>query len=217
MNRTPLSFYNPKKSHINENLTITMTTTPFEIAKQFTEQYRRLSPEGTRALSLIMEPLKLAKGKLFVKEGEVADYVHYIEKGLVRQFYFKNNRDLTEHISYEGNIVICLESYLREEPTRLMAETLEPSIIWRIRKGDFYLLSEQMREIELLYHKILEYSLLSSQQKADDLRFETAANRYRLLMKRHPEIIKRAPMIHIASLLQMTPETLSRVRSSILL
>jgi CRP-like cAMP-binding protein len=194
-----------------------MTTTPFEIAKQFTEQYRRLSPEGTRALSLIMEPLKLAKGKLFVKEGEVADYVHYIEKGLVRQFYFKNNRDLTEHISYEGNIVICLESYLREEPTRLMAETLEPSIIWRIRKGDFYLLSEQMREIELLYHKILEYSLLSSQQKADDLRFETAANRYRLLMKRHPEIIKRAPMIHIASLLQMTPETLSRVRSSILL
>ena len=148
-----------------------MTTTPFEIAKQFTEQYRRLSPEGTRALSLIMEPLKLAKGKLFVKEGEVADYVHYIEKGLVRQFYFKNNRDLTEHISYEGNIVICLESYLREEPTRLMAETLEPSIIWRIRKGDFYLLSEQMREIELLYHKILEYSLLSSQQKADDLRF----------------------------------------------
>ena len=194
-----------------------MTTTPFEIAKQFTEQYRRLSPEGTRALSLIMEPLKLAKGKLFVKEGEVADYVHYIEKGLVRQFYFKNNRDLTEHISYEGNIVICLESYLREEPTRLMAETLEPSIIWRIRKGDFYLLSEQMREIELLYHKILEYSLLSSQQKAEDLRFETAANRYRLLMKRHPEIIKRAPMIHIASLLQMTPETLSRVRSSILL
>ena len=194
-----------------------MTTTPFEIAKQFTEQYRRLSPEGTRALSLIMEPLKLAKGKLFVKEGEVADYVHYIEKGLVRQFYFKNNRDLTEHISYEGNIVICLESYLREEPTRLMAETLEPSIIWRIRKGDFYLLSEQMREIELLYHKILEYSLLSSQQKADDLRFETAANRYRLLMKRHPEIIKRAPMIHIASLLQMTPETLSRVRSSIIL
>lgn len=194
-----------------------MTTTPFEIAKQFTEQYRRLSPEGTRALSLIMEPLKLTKGKLFVKEGEVADYVHYIEKGLVRQFYFKNNRDLTEHISYEGNIVICLESYLREEPTRLMAETLEPSIIWRIRKGDFYLLSEQMREIELLYHKILEYSLLSSQQKADDLRFETAANRYRLLMKRHPEIIKRAPMIHIASLLQMTPETLSRVRSSILL
>ena len=48
------------------------------------------------------------------------------------------------------------------------------------------------------------------------MRFETAHDRYRLLMERHPEIVKRAPLIHIASFLQMTPETLSRVRSGVL-
>ena len=116
----------------------------YEIAKQFTEQYRRLSPEATKALSLIMEPMKLAKGEVFIKEGDIAHYVHYVEKGLVRQFYYKNKRDLTEHISYEGNVVICLESYLRQEPTRLMAETLEPSIIWRMSKENFYRLTEEM-------------------------------------------------------------------------
>lgn len=188
----------------------------YEIAKQFTEQYRRLSPEATKALSLIMEPMKLAKGEVFIKEGDIAHYVHYVEKGLVRQFYYKNKRDLTEHISYEGNVVICLESYLRQEPTRLMAETLEPSIIWRMSKENFYRLTEEMREVELLYRKIFEYSLLVSQQKADDMRFETAHDRYRLLMERHPEIVKRAPLVHIASFLQMSPETLSRVRSGVL-
>ena len=188
----------------------------YEIAKQFTKQYRHLSPEATKALSLIMEPMKLAKGEIFIKEGDIARYVHYVEKGMVRQFYYKNKRDLTEHISYEGNVVICLESYLRQEPTRLMAETLEPSIIWRISKENFYRLTEEIREVELFYRKIFEYSLLVSQQKADDMRFETAHDRYRLLMERHPEIIKRAPLVHIASFLQMTPETLSRVRSSIL-
>lgn len=187
-----------------------------EIAKQFTEHYRHLSPEAVKAVSLIMEPLKLPKGEIFIKEGEIASYVYYVEKGMVRQFYFKNKRDLTEHISYEGNVVICLESYLRQEPTRLMAETLEPSVIWRISKADFYRLTEEMREVELFYRKIFEYSLLVSQQKADDMRFETAHDRYRLLMERHPEIIKRAPLIHIASFLQMTPETLSRVRSGAL-
>ena len=188
----------------------------YEIAKQFTKQYRHLSPEATKALSLIMEPMKLAKGEIFIKEGDIARYVHYVEKGMVRQFYYKNKRDLTEHISYEGNVVICLESYLRQEPTRLMAETLEPSIIWRISKENFYRLTEEIREVELFYRKIFEYSLLVSQQKADDMLFETAHDRYRLLMERHPEIIKRAPLVHIASFLQMTPETLSRVRSSIL-
>ncbi|MBQ8866577.1 MAG: Crp/Fnr family transcriptional regulator [Bacteroidaceae bacterium] len=188
----------------------------YEIAKMFTEQYRRLSPEATKALSLIMEPLKLAKGEVFIKEGDIAHHIHYVEKGMVRQFYFKNKRDLTEHISYEGNVVICLESYLRNEPTRLMAETLEPSIIWRISKENFYRLTEEMREVEYFYRKIFEYSLLVSQQKADDMRFETAHDRYRLLMERHPEIIKRAPLVHIASFLQMSPETLSRVRSGML-
>ncbi|MBQ4621662.1 MAG: Crp/Fnr family transcriptional regulator [Bacteroidaceae bacterium] len=188
----------------------------YEIAKQFTEKYRHLSLEDTRLLSLVMEPLKLAKGEVFIKEGEVADYIHYVEKGLVRQFYFKNKRDLTEHISYEGNVVICIESYLRQEPTRLMAEALEPSLIWRIKKEDFNRITEQSRDIELFYRKIFEYSLLVSQEKADDMRFETAHDRYRLLMERHPEIVKRAPLIHIASFLQMTPETLSRVRSGVL-
>ncbi len=185
----------------------------YEIAKQLADHYFPLSHEGKKALSLIMKPLNLAKGERFVNEGDVAEYIHYVEKGLVRQFYFKNGRDLTEHFAYEGHIVICLESYLLEEPTSLIAETLEPSIIWRIRKSDFRRLIEQSHEVDLLYHKLFEHSLLASQRKADITRFEIAQNRYRLLMERHPQIIMRAPMKHIASFLQMTPETLSRMRA----
>ena len=46
--------------------------------------------------------------------------------------------------------------------------------------------------------------------------FESARERYNLLLETHPEIIKRAPLAHIASYLLMTPETLSRVRSGVL-
>ena len=67
-----------------------------------------------------------------------------------------------------------------------------------------------------LDRKILEYSLIVSQTKADSWRFESARERYNLLLETHPEIIKRAPLAHIASYLLMTPETLSRVRSGVL-
>ena len=50
--------------------------------------------------------------------------------------------------------------------------------------------------------------------KADTLRFEPAHERYNKLLQLHPEILKRAPLVYVASLLQMTPETLSRVRSA---
>ena len=55
-----------------------------------------------------------------------------------------------------------------------------------------------------------------SKVKADSWRFETERERYNMLMHTHPEVIKRAPLSHIASYLLMTPETLSRVRSGIL-
>ena len=59
-----------------------------------------------------------------------------------------------------------------------------------------------------------EASLILSQVKADILRFESAKDKYTRLMQLFPEIIRRAPLTHIASYLQMSLETLSRVRSS---
>jgi hypothetical protein len=71
--------------------------------------------------------------------------------------------------------------------------------------------------IQMLYRKILEESLILSQIKADMLRFEPAPERYAKLVKRSPQLVLRAPLVYIASYLQMTPETLSRVRTSALL
>ena len=91
----------------------------------------------------------------------------YLEKGLTRQFYFKYDKDLTEHIAYEGGVVICLESYLKEEPTRLMIEALEPTIAWDIPKDKIEQLALKDAEIGVWYRKLFEASLIESQVKAD--------------------------------------------------
>ena len=60
----------------------------------------------------------------------------------------------------------------------------------------------------------MEHALISSQIYADSQRFENATERYLRLLNTKPEILLRAPMLHIASYLQMSPETLSRVRAA---
>ena len=70
--------------------------------------------------------------------------------------------------------------------------------------------------IQILYRDS-EESLINSQIHADLVRFELAQDRYRKLCKLSPQLSLRAPLVYIASYLQMTPETLSRVRSSITL
>lgn len=189
--------------------------TNIEVAKIMVSGMKcMLSREQIHELADILVCRKFKKGERILDEGEVCRSMLYLEKGLTRQFYFKYDKDLTEHIAYEGGVVICLESYLKEEPTRLMIETLEPTIAWDIPKDKIEELALKDAEIGVWYRKLFEASLIESQVKADTLRSEPAHERYNKLLQLHPEILKRAPLVYIASLLQMTPETLSRVRSA---
>ena len=189
--------------------------TNIEVAKIMVSGMKcMLSREQIHELADILVCRKFKKGERILDEGEVCRSMLYLEKGLTRQFYFKYDKDLTEHIAYEDGVVICLESYLKEEPTRLMIETLEPTIAWDIPKDKIEELALKDAEIGVWYRKLFEASLIESQVKADTLRFEPAHERYNKLLQLHPEILKRAPLVYIASLLQMTPETLSRVRSA---
>ena len=189
--------------------------TNIEVAKLMVSGMKcMLSREQIHELADILVCRKFKKGERILDEGEVCRSMLYLEKGLTRQFYFKYDKDLTEHIAYEGGVVICLESYLKEEPTRLMIEALEPTIAWDIPKEKIEELALKDAEIGVWYRKLFEASLIESQVKADTLRFEPAHERYNKLLQLHHEILKRAPLVYIASLLQMTPETLSRVRSA---
>lgn len=187
------------------------------IAKKIMEVYGlSFTDEVTSLLAEIIYPREMSRGELFLEEGTVSKSMGFVEKGIVRQFYYKNGKDLTEHFSSENKLFICIESFLKQEPTRLMAEALEPSLVWGIPHDPFFRLVTTHREIGLLYRRMLEHSLIESQVKADMFRFEIAHDRYDKFIKLFPEPAKRAPLIHIASFLQMTPETLSRVRAGLL-
>lgn len=176
-------------------------------------RYPGMRPEARRQLESILIRKEVSKGELLLQEGQVSHNVVIVGKGMLRQYYYKNGKDVTEHFSYENCIIMCIESMLKKEPSRLMIEALEDSIVYLLPYEKLMLLTETSWEINLFYRKVLEFSLIVSQIKADSWRFETAHERYTRLMEMHPEIVKRAPLSHIASYLLMTPETLSRVRA----
>ncbi len=184
------------------------------IARRIAAQSILLGEEDVEKLAAILVRTELKKGELFVGPNEICTQIGYVYKGMIRQFYFKNKRELTEHFASEDNVFICIESFLRQRPANLMVEALENTVIYGIPHDPLLALCEVDYQIEVMYRRLLENSLILSQRKADSLRFETANERYSRLLKEHPEIIRRAPLSYIASYLLMTPETLSRVRAN---
>lgn len=194
-----------------------LSLTPRDVARELARRYSTMTHEELDILESVLVPMKFAKNEKILGEGETCEYIYWVVKGLVRQYYFKNGKELTEYMATENTICMCIESLFKEEPTHLQIMALEPTIIYALPKASLEQEAMKNVNIQMLYRKILEESLIFSQIHADMLRFESAQDRYAKLVKRSPQLVLRAPLVYIASYLQMTPETLSRVRTSALL
>ena len=184
-----------------------------DIARDLARRYGTLTPAELDQLTAIITPVKLTRGQLAVQYGDICRNIYYVQRGLVRQVYVKNGKECTEHISYEGGIVMCIESLFNETPSTLAVEALEPTTLYAIPYKEYMELAQVTFNFCSILLAILKESLIVSQHKADTLRFESARDRYTRTLIDHPDIIRRAPLHIVASYLQMTPETLSRVRT----
>ena len=188
-----------------------------DIARELARKYSTMTYDELDVLESLLVPIKYGKGEKILQEGEVCRNISYIEKGLVRQFYFKNGKEVTEHLGVDHSMFMCIESLFKEEPTRLQVEALEPTLVYALPKAKLEAAAMRNVNIQMLYRKILEESLIQSQIHADLVRFESAPNRYKRLCDLSPQVVLRAPLTYIANYLQMTPETLKRIRSGVLL
>lgn len=193
-----------------------LSVTTRDIARELARRYSTMTHEELDVLERIIIPMKFTKGQSILKEGEVCKNIYYLDRGLIRQFYLKNEKEVTEHLGADHSIFMCIESLFKEEPTKLQVEALENSWVYALPKSDLEKIALHNVNIQMMFRKILEESLIISQIHADLVRFESAKSRYKKMQKLYPQVILRSPLTYVANYLQMTPETLSRVRASIL-
>ena len=78
-----------------------------DIARELARKYSTMTHDELDILENILVPMKFAKGQMILSEGEICKHIYYIEKGLVRQFYFKKGKEVTEHMAVEA-ISLCV-------------------------------------------------------------------------------------------------------------
>lgn len=156
---------------------------------------------------------QVPKDFLLLKENTVSDYIYFLEKGIARIFYHKNEKEVTEWIALGGQFFLSITSFFQRSPSHLMIQTLTPSTVYGIHHDDLMKLVDQHRDVERLLRKMVTASLILSQERMYSIQFETAQQRYDNLLQNHPQIIQQVPLTYIASFLGITLETLSRIRS----
>ncbi|MDE5948530.1 MAG: cyclic nucleotide-binding domain-containing protein, partial [Prevotella sp.] len=101
-----------------------------DVARELARRYSTMTHDELDVLESVLVPMKFQKGEKILTEGETCEHIYWIAKGLVRQFYHKNGKEVTEYMAVENHIVMCIESLFKEEPARMQIHTLEPTVIY---------------------------------------------------------------------------------------
>lgn len=174
-----------------------------------------LTPEGKNLLSDATSIQSLKKGELVLPQDSVCRHMYFIEKGLLRIYYIKDGKEITEWLALDGNFCFSIISFFQQTPSRLIIECIEDSEIIYISRDGLLQLSDRNLEMARFFRILITKSLIFSQIRMESIQFETASKRYQILLRQQPEIIRRVPLMYIASFLGITFETLSRIRAQI--
>ncbi len=170
--------------------------------------------EGSREIFFAAwQQWQVPKDYLLLREHTVSDYIYFIESGIARIYYHKNDKEVTEWIAMDGQFFLSITSFFKRTASHLIIQTLQPSLVYGIHHDVLMGLASQHHDVERLLRKMVTLSLILSQERMDSIQFETAQQRYQKLLKTSPQMVQQVPLSYIASFLGITLETLSRMRS----
>jgi CRP/FNR family transcriptional regulator, anaerobic regulatory protein len=152
------------------------------------------------------------KGDFIVKSGEICDRIHAIRKGLVRGYFDYNNNEVTTWVSVDSEIVTSISGFFQKEPALESIQCLEDTYTESLSFEDMDYAIKNYPDMARLNRLLMEQYYLYAEYRAFLARVPGAKDRYEYFMNTYnPETIKRLPKKYLASLLNMRPETLSRL------
>ncbi|SIQ73869.1 Crp/Fnr family transcriptional regulator [Maribacter ulvicola] len=179
----------------------------------YIQKYINLSIEAEseiRALALINE--SVSKGQVILKEGETCERLYFLQKGTARTYHYQKGKDITYWIYPENTMITSWHSYILRKPSSEYIETTEESILISMSYDQWQELYLKYPILERFGRLILEEQMALIDDFFKGYYFLSAKEKYTLLTTAFPSITQRANLGHIASMLGISQETLSRIR-----
>lgn len=163
------------------------------------------------------EAVTYRKGDQLEREGDPARWFAFVTEGCFKYVTHGISED-REHItwfSFQGEFVVDYPTFLYGRPSQTTIEAMMPSRVIRVTGQQLEQFFDQSKETMKLRAIIAEHILFQFRSRYLDLHCTTARERYEMLMQRCPGIVDHLALQDIASFLNVTPQTISKIRKEI--
>ena len=188
-----------------------------DLAKSFRKIYH-IEEATLERLQASLSHKTFVKGERIITQGCVSNHLFIIEKGIVRCFY-ENLDEATETtllFGIEGNLFTSLASVVYGQPSQTSYEALSDVTVLSISFDDFWKLCDECPDLMRWQSHYQLYQLYTLEKRATLTGIGDAYTRYMQYIKmRGKETISKIPLKYISQYLNISQETLSRIRNRI--
>lgn len=180
----------------------------------YIQSYFGISETEVDGVASLFERRELKKNDFLLKMNQYSSSLSFVRSGYLRMYAYSENADkeVTQWISGPGSFTTDLSSFLFDQPSRWNIQALSDCELYtlsaenRNRIGEF---SSNWDKLEKLF---IAKCFVTLENRVFQQLSMTAEEKYLQLFHTFPEIFNHVPLQYIASMMGMTPETLSRIR-----
>lgn len=183
-----------------------------DLHKHIEAYFGAISVKESIQINDLFHKRTVQKGAYFLKENAYCQELAFVSDGIFRIYTTVDEKEITQWLSGSNSFITEISSFLFNQSARWNIQALEEATIYSINKNDYRKLSTiipRWTEMEKMFiakcFAVLENRVFSHLAM-------NAEERYIHFSSIYPDIITQVPLQYLASMLGMTPETLSRIR-----
>lgn len=186
----------------------------YQLLREYLSRNITITDEQMSSLRDIFKPKITKRNEILLEPGSICKHWYFVNKGCFRVYLRDDQgREATRYLINEGNFGTAFPSFILQEPSPAYIQSIEPSEVLFLTYHEFRKLPEILPGWEKLYTMLLEQDYIASVKRIESMITLGTKERYAVLMKENPDLIKRLPSKIIADYLGMSQETLSRLKA----
>jgi len=156
----------------------------------------------------------VTKKDYYLRAGECCHSKAYLNKGCARNFVLdEQGHERILFFAFEDWWLGDFDSYYSGKPGTNYIQLLEDSELLVISKENFQKAEKEIPKLTQWYSFKMLRSASASRNRIEEMKTLSAEERYLKLIENQPHIFQRIPLQHIASYLNIEPQSLSRMRN----
>ncbi|MCD2421539.1 Crp/Fnr family transcriptional regulator [Niabella pedocola] len=173
-----------------------------------------VTDEEVATILSYFRPMQLKKNEMLLTNGQSSQRTYFVIKGCLRIFFInEEGQDSTRYFAFENQFATALVSFITSEPSEEFIQAVEDSEVYAITHKNFYHLLDLIPQWEKFYRIYLEIAYVTNTKRLMSFLIKDALEKYRQLLDENPEIVRRLSNKMVASYLNISQETLSRLKS----